>query len=84
MEQPTSTVRFQEIDHRKITTTFDLPGSRIVEHLGVVLGITVRSRSIVGTVGASLQTLVGYGNDSRQNGPYRRRSINLSVSQRRH
>ncbi len=54
-----STVKFVEIDHRKITTTFELPGYRIVENLGVVLGITVRSRSIVGTVGASLQTLVG-------------------------
>ncbi len=59
MEQPMSTVKFKEIDHRKITTTFDLPGYRIMEHLGVVLGITVRSRSIVRTVGASLQTLVG-------------------------
>ena len=34
-----STVKFVEIDHRKITTTFELPGYRIVENLGVVLGI---------------------------------------------
>ena len=59
MEHPTSTVRFSELDHQKITTTFELPGYRVQKNLGVVLGITVRSRSIVGTVGASLQTLVG-------------------------
>ncbi len=59
MQPETSTVRFQQIDHRSITTTFELPGYRTVQNLGVVLGITVRSRSIVGTVGASLQTIVG-------------------------
>jgi len=41
------------------TTTFELPGQRIVRNLGVVRGITVRSRSIVGTIGGSLQTLFG-------------------------
>jgi uncharacterized protein YbjQ (UPF0145 family) len=41
------------------TTAFTLDGYRIVETLGVVRGITVRSRSIFGTIGASLQTLVG-------------------------
>jgi uncharacterized protein YbjQ (UPF0145 family) len=41
------------------TTTFTLEGQRITRNLGVVRGITVRSRSIFGTVGASLQTLVG-------------------------
>jgi uncharacterized protein YbjQ (UPF0145 family) len=41
------------------TTAFTLDGYRIVRNLGVVRGITVRSRSIFGTVGASLQTLVG-------------------------
>ena len=58
-QPPTSTVKFHELDHRKITTAFELPGYRILENLGVVLGLTVRSRSIVGTVGANLQTLVG-------------------------
>jgi uncharacterized protein YbjQ (UPF0145 family) len=53
-----STVKF-ELDHAKITTTFDLPGYRILHNLGVVLGITVRSRSLIGTVGASLQTIRG-------------------------
>ena len=42
-----------------ITTAFDLPGYRVVRGLGLVRGIIVRSRSIVGTIGASLQSLVG-------------------------
>lgn len=41
------------------TTAFALDGFRITKTLGVVRGITVRSRSIFGTIGASLQTLVG-------------------------
>ena len=41
------------------STTFDLPGYRIVEGLGVVRGVVVRSRSVFGTIGAGLQTLVG-------------------------
>jgi uncharacterized protein YbjQ (UPF0145 family) len=42
-----------------VTTAFDLPGYRVVKNLGLVRGITVRSRSVLGTMGASLQTLVG-------------------------
>jgi uncharacterized protein YbjQ (UPF0145 family) len=42
-----------------VTTAFDLPDYRIVRGLGVVRGIIVRSRSIVGTIGAGLQSLVG-------------------------
>jgi uncharacterized protein YbjQ (UPF0145 family) len=42
-----------------VTTAFTLDGYRIVRTLGLVRGIIVRSRSIVGTIGASLQTLVG-------------------------
>ena len=46
--------------HPSMTTTaFTIDGYRITKTLGVVRGITVRSRSIVGTLGASLQTLVG-------------------------
>jgi uncharacterized protein YbjQ (UPF0145 family) len=41
------------------TTTFELDGYRVVRNLGVVRGITVRSRSIFGTIGATLETLVG-------------------------
>lgn len=42
-----------------VTTAFDLPGYRVVRNLGIMRGIVVRSRSIVGTLGASLQTLIG-------------------------
>jgi uncharacterized protein YbjQ (UPF0145 family) len=42
-----------------VTTALEFPGHRIVRNLGMVRGIVVRSRSVVGTIGASLQTLVG-------------------------
>jgi len=45
--------------HALTTTTFELPGFRIVKSFGVVRGIIVRSRSIVGNVGAGLQSLFG-------------------------
>lgn len=45
--------------HGATTTAFDLPGFRIVECLGVVRGVVVRSRSVFGTFGAGLQTLLG-------------------------
>ena len=47
------------IDKARVTTAFELPGYRLKRNFGVVRGIVVRSRSIVGTLGASLQTLVG-------------------------
>ncbi|HEX2790384.1 MAG TPA: YbjQ family protein [Steroidobacteraceae bacterium] len=43
----------------KVTTAFDLPGQRVVQNFGIVRGIIVRSRSIVGSIGAALQTLFG-------------------------
>ena len=43
----------------KVTTAFELPGQRVVENLGIVRGIIVRSRSILGSIGAGLQTLLG-------------------------
>jgi uncharacterized protein YbjQ (UPF0145 family) len=45
--------------HENVTTAFELPGFRVKRNLGVVRGIVVRSRSLVGTLGASLQTIVG-------------------------
>jgi uncharacterized protein YbjQ (UPF0145 family) len=45
--------------HNMVTTAFELDGYRIVRNLGVVRGIIVRSRSVLGTIGTSLQTLVG-------------------------
>src|SRR6266567_500868 len=47
------------VNHENVTTAFDLPGFRIKRNFGVVRGIIVRSRSIVGTIGAGLQTIVG-------------------------
>ena len=47
------------MNHQMTTTTFTLDGFRVAQSLGLVRGIVVRSRSIVGTLGASLQTLVG-------------------------
>jgi len=43
----------------KVTTAFDLPGHRVLVNLGMVRGIIVRSRSLVGSIGAGLQTLFG-------------------------
>ena len=47
------------MDHALTTTTFTLDGYRVVRNLGVVRGIMVRSRSIFGTIGGSLQTIIG-------------------------
>ena len=49
----------QAIDQAMTTTAFTLDGYRTTKTLGVVRGVTVRSRSILGTLGATLQTLVG-------------------------
>jgi uncharacterized protein YbjQ (UPF0145 family) len=47
------------ISHAMTSTTFDIPGYKIVRSMGIVKGIVVRSRSVFGTIGASLQTMVG-------------------------
>ena len=47
------------MNHAYTTTAFELPGCRTVNTLGVVRGITVRSRSIVGSFVGGLQTIVG-------------------------
>jgi uncharacterized protein YbjQ (UPF0145 family) len=47
------------IDRRFVTTAFEIPGYQATACFGVVRGITVRSRSIIGNIGAGLQTLVG-------------------------
>src|SRR5438477_11685985 len=47
------------IDDTMVTTSFELQGYRISKHLGVVRGITVRSRSLFGNIAGGLQTLVG-------------------------
>jgi len=47
------------VEHHLVSTTFELAGYRIVQQLGVVRGITVRSQSALGTIGVTLQNLVG-------------------------
>jgi uncharacterized protein YbjQ (UPF0145 family) len=47
------------VNFNMVTTAFDLPGYRVIRSLGLVRGVTVRSRSILGTIGASLETIVG-------------------------
>jgi uncharacterized protein YbjQ (UPF0145 family) len=42
-----------------VTTALEFPGYRVARTLGVVRGLTVRSRSVIGTIGAGLQTLFG-------------------------
>lgn len=47
------------VSHQMATTAFELPNFRIMQNLGIVRGIVVRSRNIFVTIGASLQTIVG-------------------------
>src|SRR5918999_3489602 len=53
-----STPRYS-VSHQMVTTAFELPNYRVVQNLGVVRGIVVRSRNIFATIGAQLQTIVG-------------------------
>lgn len=46
-------------DHSLVTGAFDLPNHIVVRNLGIVRGIVVRSRSIVGSIGAGLQQIIG-------------------------
>jgi len=47
------------MNHSLTTTAFEIEGYRITRNLGIVKGITVRSRSVFGTIGGALQTIVG-------------------------
>ena len=47
------------MDHSMTTTAFTIEGYQIVKNLGIVKGLTVRSRSIVGNLGAAVQSLFG-------------------------
>src|SRR5437868_14366778 len=47
------------IDSAMVTSALELPGYRIVRNFGIVRGIIVRSRSVIGNLGAALQTIVG-------------------------
>ena len=58
-DEQSNAVRESLMKHPMTSTTFDIEGHKVKTHLGVVRGITVRSRSIFGTLGASLQTIIG-------------------------
>ena len=47
------------VDTAMVTTALELPGYRVVRNLGIVRGIIVRSRSLIGNLGAALQTIIG-------------------------
>jgi uncharacterized protein YbjQ (UPF0145 family) len=47
------------MNHNLTTTAFDLPDYKVIENYGIVRGIIVRSRSVIGSIGAAFQTLVG-------------------------
>ena len=47
------------VSHQMVTTAFELPNYHVVQNLGVVRGIVVRSRNVFATIGATLQTIVG-------------------------
>lgn len=47
------------VDAGMVTSSLELPGYRIVRNYGIVRGIIVRSRSVIGNLGAALQTIVG-------------------------
>ena len=47
------------VPHHMVTTAFTLDGFRVTRNIGIVRGITVRSRSVLGTIAGSLQTIVG-------------------------
>lgn len=51
--------RAMSMTHPLTTTTFELPGYRVTKSLGVVRGIIVRSRSVIGNLGASIQAIFG-------------------------
>jgi len=47
------------VETMMVTTATELPGYRIVRNIGIVRGIIVRSRSLLGSIGAGLQTIIG-------------------------
>lgn len=58
-EQQQKVLYDQLMKHPLTSTTFNIEGMKVVKQLGVVRGITVRSRSIFGTIGAGIQTIFG-------------------------
>ncbi len=58
-EEQSATIRAALMKTPMTSTTFTIEGQRITQQLGVVRGVTVRSRSVFGTIGAALQTVIG-------------------------
>lgn len=56
---PNTTEQLKELTHDHITTSLELPGYMIMHSRGIVQGVIVRSRSVIGSFGASIQTLFG-------------------------
>jgi uncharacterized protein YbjQ (UPF0145 family) len=48
-----------QVSAMMVTTALELPGYRVVRNFGIVRGIIVRSRSLLGSIGAGLQTIIG-------------------------
>ena len=51
--------QIHELPHEMTTTTFELPGYSVIQSLGVVRGVVVRSRSVFGTIGGTIETIFG-------------------------
>jgi uncharacterized protein YbjQ (UPF0145 family) len=51
--------QMKSIDHSMVTTAFEIDQYRVLKNLGITRGIVVRSRSIIGSIGAGIQTLFG-------------------------
>jgi uncharacterized protein YbjQ (UPF0145 family) len=49
----------KEIDRALVTTAFEIDGFKVTKNLGITRGIIVRSRSLIGNIGAGIQTLFG-------------------------
>ena len=47
------------MEHNMISTSFEIPGYRVRQNLGLVRGVTVRSRSVIGNFAGGIQTLFG-------------------------
>src|SRR5215469_18392957 len=56
---PTTEEAVRSFDHSNVTAAFELPNLAITRNYGIVRGIIVRSRSVVGQIGAGFQTLFG-------------------------
>src|SRR5579862_5858870 len=59
IRNPGGTLMPVRVEPMMVTTSTELPGYRVVRNFGIVRGIIVRSRSLLGSIGAGLQTIIG-------------------------